>query len=317
LREKDHIMAEKQEGGTVISPFLIRVASYFAMFAAMLYFEWLAPYAKSEQKKSFRVIFHLSISIANSIVIYLIITQPIFSAIQFTQDRGLGMTSLLGISGGVEIISTVIAFDFWDYWMHRAFHKIHFLWCFHKAHHSNMEIDVTTAARFHIGELILSGISKCLMILFWGPSLQELITFDILLNIASQFHHSNVNIPFRLQDIFERAIVTPRMHRCHHALHVNCFNTNFSTILSLWDRLFRSYHRTLENLELEQIGVFRPRGPETMELKPFLLTPFQPQNHPFRPLESRNSLVPLLPAGHRPLSLNCYTRQLEPLPYLQ
>jgi len=254
-------------------PLNIRALSYFAMFLVMLFIEWLAPYARSEQKKPFRVFFHLSLSIGNSILLYFIVNQPVFSSLSLVQDHQVGIRYLLGLSGGWEIVATVIAFDFWDYWMHLANHKIGFLWRFHKAHHSDMEIDVTTAARFHFGELILSGWAKCLMILFWGPSLWGLVAFDLSLNVASQFHHSNLNIPFKIQDGIEKMIVTPRMHRCHHALHRDCFNTNFAAILSLWDRLFRSYHWGRTPHEIELVGLVKPRGPETMGLKSFLLAP--------------------------------------------
>jgi sterol desaturase/sphingolipid hydroxylase (fatty acid hydroxylase superfamily) len=254
-------------------PFLLRAGSYLGMLLTMLGFEWLAPYARAEQPKASRVFFHLSISVANTLVLYLLLTWLIYGAALYTSRQGVGLAHLLGLSGGWELLATVIAFDFWDYGMHWANHRIGFLWRFHKAHHSDMQVDVTTASRFHIGELLISGCVKCLMILLWGPSFWGLVLFDTLLTSASQFHHSNVNLPLRLQDALEKAIVTPRMHRCHHALHRNCFNTNYGSILSLWDRLARTYHWARVTLELEPIGLFRPRGPETMELKPFLLTP--------------------------------------------
>jgi sterol desaturase/sphingolipid hydroxylase (fatty acid hydroxylase superfamily) len=255
-------------------PLLVRTVSYLAIFFILLFFEWLAPYAGSEQKKPFRVFFHLSLSIGNSILLYFILNQPIVASLSFVQHYRWGVAPLLGLQGGWEIFATVIAFDFWDYWMHLANHKIGFLWRFHKAHHSDMEIDVTTAARFHLGELMFSGISKCFMILFWGPSLWGLVAFDLSLNVAAQFHHSNFNIPLEIQDGIEKMIVTPRMHRCHHALHRDCFNTNLAAILSLWDRLFKSYHWARDRKELDLVGLSRPRGPETMKVRPFLLTPF-------------------------------------------
>ena len=95
----------------------------------------------------------------------------------------------------------------------------------------------------------------------------------MLLTGASQFHHGNVNIPFGLQDRLERVVVTPRMHRAHHATHGACFNTNFATILSVWDRVFRSYHWARNPKELEMVGLFKPRGRETMRLVSFLATP--------------------------------------------
>jgi sterol desaturase/sphingolipid hydroxylase (fatty acid hydroxylase superfamily) len=254
---------------------LVRPVSHLLMLVLMLFFEWFAPFLRSEQKKSYRFAFHFCMSIANTSLLYIILAWPIYTLMEFTQTHKLCFTALLGLSGLSEIVATVIAFDFWDYWMHLANHKISFLWRFHRAHHTDMEVDVTTALRFHIGELIISGAVKCAMIVVWGPSLWGLVIFDSLLTGASEFHHSNVNIPFRVQDLVEAIVVTPRMHRCHHALHHHCFNTNFSTILSIWDRLFRSYHWANLPAELEPIGLFRPRGPSTMQLKPFLLTPIK------------------------------------------
>jgi sterol desaturase/sphingolipid hydroxylase (fatty acid hydroxylase superfamily) len=254
-------------------PLLLRAVCFFAGFAALLLGERVAPYAPSEQKKSFRLLFHLGISVANSVLLYFIITRPILAALSLTASHNMGLGRQLGLDGWAEIAATVIAFDFWDYWMHRANHRIPFLWRFHKAHHSDMEIDVTTSTRFHLGELVISNCVKCLMILLWGPSLEGLVTFDILLTVCSQFHHSNLKIPAGVQDPLERVIVTPRMHRCHHALHESCVNTNFATILSVWDRIGKSYHFAKDRREMAQIGLFKPRGAATMQLAPFLLTP--------------------------------------------
>jgi sterol desaturase/sphingolipid hydroxylase (fatty acid hydroxylase superfamily) len=256
------------------SMFLVRTISYLAIFMTLLFFERFFPFAGSGQKKSFRVSFHLGISIANSVALYSIMTWPIAGVVTHTAAHQFGLRHLLGLHGATGILATVVVLDLWDYWMHLANHRVGFLWRFHKAHHSDMEIDVTTASRFHIGELIISTGVKCIMILLWGPSLTGLIIFDMLLNGASQFHHSNLNIPFRVQDVIERIIVTPRMHRCHHALHKNCVNHNFSTIFSFWDRLFGSYHWARMSVEMEQIGLSVPRGPETMLLRSFLMTPF-------------------------------------------
>lgn len=252
----------------------IRPVSYLAVFFTMLLFEQLFPYAASQQKKSSRVAFHLSISVANTLILYAIAAWPISFALHCAQTRNFGISHFLHLDGVSEILAVIVVFDLWDYWMHRAFHRVPFLWRFHKAHHTDTEIDVTTAARFHIGELLISTAVKCLVILLWGPSLQGFLLFEILLNLSSEFHHSNVAIPFAIQDLIEPFILTPRMHRCHHALHRDCFNANFASILSAWDRVFGTYHHATDPHEMESIGLFSPRGPETMMLKPFLATPF-------------------------------------------
>jgi sterol desaturase/sphingolipid hydroxylase (fatty acid hydroxylase superfamily) len=253
--------------------FVLRTGSYLAILLTMLFVEWRAPFVLSEQSKRHRVAFHMGLSLMNSLILALLLAGPTYALVLFTMEQGWGLGQWLGLSGWMEIACTVVAFDIWDYWMHLANHKVPILWRFHKAHHSDMEIDVTTASRFHVGELLISGISKCLMILLWGPSLWGLVIFEALLTSASEFHHSNINLPLRLQDVLERIVVTPRMHRCHHALHRSCFNTNYTAILSVWDRIFRSYHWARLLDELEPIGLFSPRGPSTMKLIPFLLTP--------------------------------------------
>ena len=189
------------------SPFLLRIASYVAVLTALLFCERVAPFAPPEQRKPFRVRFHVGISVANSLILYLLIWWPTFAALTYAQGHNMGLSRLLGLSGWREIVATVIFFDLWDYGMHLANHRIGLLWCFHKAHHSDMEIDVTTASRFHIGELIISGCVKCLVILVWGPSIWGLVAFDTLLTTFSQFHHSNVGIPLGIQDTLERVIV--------------------------------------------------------------------------------------------------------------
>lgn len=256
------------------SPLLLRIASYVAVLTGLLWCEKVAPFAPPEQGKPFRVRFHVGISVVNSLILYLLISWPTFTALAYAQGHNMGLSRLLGLSGWREIVATVIVFDLWDYGMHLANHRIGLLWRFHKAHHSDMEIDVTTASRFHIGELIISGCVKCLVILVWGPSLWGLVVFDTLLTTFSQFHHSNVGIPLGIQDTLERIIVTPRMHRCHHSLHRECYVANFSAIFSVWDRIFRSHHRARGVDELERVGLVKPRGEETMRLRPFLLTPF-------------------------------------------
>ena len=249
----------------------LRLGAYIGVLAALLAAERICPFAPGEQGKTRRIAFHLALGAANTVALGFTVGPLAYAA----ADRAAswGLAAILGLDGAQEIAATVVAFDLWDYWMHLANHKVGFLWRFHRAHHSDMEMDVTTASRFHIGELILSGVSKILMILLWGPSLWGLVAFEALLTAASQFHHANLNIPFRVQDAVEKVVVTPRMHRCHHSLHGACFNHNFSTVLSVWDRVFRSYHRARQAEELRPIGLFGPRGPSTMELRPFLLTP--------------------------------------------
>ena len=257
------------------TPLLLRAFCYFTLLAGLLAGERLAPFVATEQKKAPRVFFHVGLGMANSVVLYLLVAGPLLAAVSFGDAHHVGLRRLLGLAGWQELAATLIVFDLWDYWMHRWNHRIPLLWRFHRAHHSDMEIDVTTASRFHPGELFISATAKCLAILLWGPSLQGVVLFDLLLTAFSQFHHSNLGLPLRLQDRLETIVVTPRMHRCHHALHRECAASNYATILSSWDRLFGSYHRPRNPADWVLVGLDSPRGAVTMRLVPFLLTPFR------------------------------------------
>jgi sterol desaturase/sphingolipid hydroxylase (fatty acid hydroxylase superfamily) len=258
-----------------MNPFLVRSTAYLSLFACMLFFEARHPFAQPVQNKVFRVAFHFGLSILNSLILYFVLFSPLYAAAGLAQLHAFGLVSALGLRGWTEVLATIVAFDGWDYWMHRANHRIGLLWRFHKAHHSDMEIDVTTASRFHIGELLITNSIKGALILLWGPSLLGIAAFETFLTAASQFHHGNLAIPLNSQDELEKVIVTPRMHRCHHVFEGRCQVSNYATIFSVWDRLFGTYHRADKTAELEPIGVSSPRGPETMKLIPLLLTPFQ------------------------------------------
>jgi len=249
--------------------------AYLSLFACMLFFEARHPLAQSGQNKAFRVVFHSGLSALNSLILYFVLFSPLYAAARSTQLHAFGLVSALGLRGWTEVLVTIVVFDCGDYWMHRANHRIGLLWRFHKTHHSDMEIDVTTASRFHLGELLITNSIKGALILLWGPSLLGVAAFETLLTAASQFHHGNLDIPLNSQDIIEKIIVTPRMHRCHHVFEGRCQESNYATIFSVWDKLFGTYHWAGTIAELAPVGVSSPRGPETMQLIPLLLTPFQ------------------------------------------
>src|SRR5512136_1080273 len=98
----------------------IRTGAFFGIFFGLLLVERLVPYMPSAQRKSFRVLFHLGISIANSVILYLVMAWPLISAILYTQRHGVGAARLLGLGGWGEIAATIVLLDIWDYWMHRA-----------------------------------------------------------------------------------------------------------------------------------------------------------------------------------------------------
>lgn len=218
-----------------------RLVVFIAGFGLFLIIESLFPARPWRGARWRRIGFHGAVATANTIIIRVLAYVPFLLWAVHVEEQGWGLSRWLGLVGWTEIIVSVVVLDFFDYLWHRANHRLRFLWRFHKAHHADVEMDVTTALRFHPGELLLSALAKALWIAIWGPTVVAWFVFEAMVSLCAQFHHSNIDFPDRVEHWLSRIIVTPRYHAAHHAVDRHFGNANFSTILSVWDRLGRSY----------------------------------------------------------------------------
>lgn len=140
--------------------------------------------------------------------------------------------------------------DLTFYWWHRANHRIPLLWRFHNVHHIDPDMDVTTAFRFHFGELAFSSAFRVAQIGLIGPSPWAYAVYELVFQANTLFHHSNVRLPIRIERLLNRVLVTPRMHGIHHSQVRAEANSNYSSVFPWWDRL----HRTL-GLNVPQAGI--------------------------------------------------------------
>ena len=141
----------------------------------------------------------------------------------------------LGLSGWEEFVISLVVLDAFDYWWHRWNHRIPLLWRFHKAHHADNEIDVSTALRFHPGELLVSGGMKGIWIVLWGPSAVAWFVFEVAVSLSAQWHHANIDLPDRVESKLKHLIVTPRYHAMHHMVDRSYGDAYFSTVFSIWE----------------------------------------------------------------------------------
>ncbi len=139
------------------------------------------------------------------------------------------------------MIISIIVMDFIIYLQHLMVHFVPALWCIHRVHHADPDYDVTTGARFHPIEIILSMLIKFSIILVLGPPLVAVIFFEVILNGLAMFNHGNVGLPHVVERPLRYLIVTPDMHRIHHSIEDDESNTNFGFNLSCWDRMFGTY----------------------------------------------------------------------------
>lgn len=252
--------------------------------AGLLFFlgiETLLPARSWRTSRWHRLGFHAGVAAINTVLMRVLAYVPFLLWAVHVEEEGLGLSRWLGLVGWAEIVSAIVVLDFFDYLWHRANHRVRFLWRFHKAHHADTEMDVTTALRFHPGELLLSAFVKASWILIWGPTVVAWFLFEALISLCAQFHHSNIDFPDRVERWLSLVIVTPRFHASHHALDRRYGNGNFSTIFSLWDRLFGSYARPAD-------GGATTRGDNAMGLPDNRELAFSPLAWVTEPFHPRN-----------------------------
>jgi sterol desaturase/sphingolipid hydroxylase (fatty acid hydroxylase superfamily) len=143
--------------------------------------------------------------------------------------------------------------DGWMYAWHRLNHGIPFLWRFHRVHHAERYLDVTSATRFHLGEIGLSALIRVPLIFLFGIRFSELVIYESLLFAVVQFHHANIRLPAAVEFFVSKIVVTPDIHRVHHSKFQPETDSNYSSLLSFWDRAFRTRKET--DLEKIQLGL--------------------------------------------------------------
>lgn len=149
------------------------------------------------------------------------------------------------------LIVDLLLLDCWIYFWHRLNHRIPFLWRFHEVHHLDETLDATSALRFHFGEVALSSIVRAFVIFSLGVPFATVAIFEILLTVAALFHHSNLRLPEWFEKPLSFVIVTPSIHFVHHHALQSDTDSNYATVLSVWDRLFRSRSSTQRSLEMK------------------------------------------------------------------
>lgn len=176
-----------------------------------------------------------------------------------------------GEGGVVTIIAHVLLLDFFIYWWHRANHRFDVLWRFHRVHHLDKMLDVSTAVRFHFGEVFLSALARIPVILLFSIPFRDIVIFETVLLIAAFFQHANIRLPEKLEKPLSRIIVTPSIHWVHHHADAKDMNTHFCLLLSLWDRLFRTTSQTARREDME-LGLPNEKDQNLWQL---LLSPFR------------------------------------------
>jgi sterol desaturase/sphingolipid hydroxylase (fatty acid hydroxylase superfamily) len=235
--------------------------------------ERLIPYRPPTVPKARRWVDNIGLAVFNGALLNLIFAVPIIQTADYVTRNQLGLFHLVDLPGWLRIAITVLFLDFMLYIWHFLNHEMPFFWRFHRVHHSDLNLDVSSASRFHLGELSISAVIKIALVYFLGAEIVGVIAFEILVVLTSQFHHSNIRLPEWFEKIWVAFFVPPSMHRIHHSVVIKERNTNYGTILSLWDKGLGTFLYNLDQARI-RIGVGAYPRAEKVRFPHLLAMPF-------------------------------------------
>lgn len=220
---------------------LIRLTAALGIFCVMISWEAISPRRKQIISRKQRWPVNLGLAAFNMIMMRLSVGSLAYLSAVTAVEHNFGLLNWLAIPEWPAIIITLLMLDVAIYGQHIVLHKWPLLWRLHQVHHSDMEFDATTAVRFHPIEIIISMAYKVLCIFLIGANPLAVVAFEVILNGAATFNHSNINIPEALDKKLRWLLITPDMHRIHHSAIPDETDSNYGFSISCWDRLFKTY----------------------------------------------------------------------------
>ena len=245
-------------------------------FGVLLWLEKRRPLRRRVESKLARTGRNLAVAGLSAVALQIIERPLIEPLTRLVERRKVGLLKRFRLSRPLETVLAVILLDYTLYLWHVLTHRVPFLWRFHVVHHLDLDLDASTAVRFHFAEMTISVAWRAAQVLTIGVSPVSFAAWQAFLFPSILFHHSNVELPFELEKRLRYLIVTPRMHGIHHSIVRQETDSNWSSGLTLWDWL----HGTL-NTQVPQdeiiIGVPAYREPAEVVLEKILVMPFEKQ----------------------------------------
>lgn len=258
----------------------IRLSVFIGLFVLLALAELVVPRRSLRMSKVLRWFSNISMTTFNTILVALLPLAAVAYAYT-VEDAGGGLLNHLALPAVVKVLITVIVFDCLIYWQHVIFHKVPILWRLHRVHHSDVDLDVTSGARFHAIEIILSMLIKLAAVRIIGAPALGILIFEVVLNGSAMFNHSNIRLPLKLDRLVRLFLVTPDMHRVHHSVHRDETDSNYGFNLPWWDYLFGTYTpQPRDGHDEMEIGLHEFREPREQYVDKLLVQPFiKPQSN--------------------------------------
>jgi sterol desaturase/sphingolipid hydroxylase (fatty acid hydroxylase superfamily) len=276
----------KQGRGRI--PTWVSAGLVLGTFAALVIAEHHRPLRRRTESKLRRNARNLAVAGLSAATLRLLEKPVVEPLAELVERRRWGVLNRLPVPHALKLPIAILLMDYSLYLWHVLTHRVPLLWRFHAVHHVDLDLDASTALRFHFGEMALSVPWRAAQVALIGTPARALSIWQTLLIASILFHHSNLQLPARFERRLVRFVVTPRMHGIHHSIVEEETNSNWSSGLTIWDRL----HGTLK-LNVPQdavtIGVPAYRDPDEVTLPQLVEMPFREQRPSF-----------LLPDGRKP-----------------
>src|SRR5262245_3244609 len=245
-------------------------------FVALLLLQLRFPLRRQHFSALRRLVRNFVLSIPGFAIVRLAMLPIPLAVGIWAQNQHIGLLNWVSLPRWAALIATFLLMDYAYWWWHWANHMLPLFWRFHNVHHTDLDMDVTTAARFHFGEMFFSVGFLSLLLLLSGIDPLTFVVFFIVFEASTCFHHSNWRLPIGLERALNLVMVTPRMHGIHHSIVERETNSNWGTVFCWWDKLHGTLRRDISQ-DAITIGVAAYRDEQELTLGKLFAMPFREQ----------------------------------------
>ena len=258
----------------ITSPRFILPLALVGVFLLLLALEAASPLRRRTKSRRQRWPVNFALT-AGVMAAGLLVVRPVaLTVIFWAGDRNLGLLRLVRLPAPAAILVGLVLMDLTFYWWHRANHRFFLLWRFHGVHHLDPDLDVTSATRFHFGEILDSTVFRVLQVGLLGVDVFTFLLYEVAYQGANMLQHANLRLPLLLERALNNVLVTPRMHGIHHSVVSAEVGSNFSVVLRWWDAIHRTLRLNVPQKDIN-IGVAGYLSPEHNRLWPLVILPFK------------------------------------------
>lgn len=252
----------------------IKIASMIFFMLILYFLETVSPFYPSATDRTWHGLSNIMTALINAVLTRFFLTGLLLFTLAGITPHFPGLLGYVEIPFVLRMVISFLFLDMLIYFWHRINHRVRFLWLFHRVHHTDTNMDATTALRFHPIEIVLSAFFRLPFLILTGIPLADIFVYEIVLNCSVIFHHSNWAFAGQTDHLLRSLIVTPYIHRYHHSANMKECSSNYSSVFSFWDRFFGTYTSPISP-ETVKIGLNIFREKKWQRPPGILLTPFK------------------------------------------